>query len=181
MAERNTPAQESLQAALVSLMLTKPIARIGVKELCSAAHVARSTFYTYYDNTDELLCEVENAHIAEIARMNETVSDPHLTAPADMRFFDATVAYVQANERDFKALLVRDPSARFIETWKTEIKHHLRRRRQASGAAPLSKLTEEVAASAVVSAITFYLQGTVSLTPKDVHTVLSKALSALDS
>lgn len=181
MATGNTPAQESLQSALMSLMSEKPLNRIGVKELCAVAHVARSTFYTYYDNTDELLCEVEDVHIAEIARMNEAVSDPRVSTPADMRFFDATVAYVQAHERDFRALLVLSPSQRFIERWKTEIKHHLRKRRQASGLEPLSELTEEVAASAVVSAVTFYLQGTVDLTPKDVHAVLSKALSALDS
>lgn len=176
-----TPAQRALREALVELMLEKAFARIGVKELCGAAHVARSTFYAYYDNTDELLVEIEDVHISRIALMNQAVSDPHITTPEDMRFFDQTLAYIQEHQCDFFALLVANPDARFALKWKTEIKKHLRRRRSAQGAPPFSALTEEVASCAVVSAVAYYLENDAAVSPEEVHVVLFKALSALDS
>lgn len=71
-----TPAQEALQRALVALLIEKPLERIGVKELCAWAHVARSTFYAYYQNVDSLLAEVEDVHVAAIDAFNEPVADP---------------------------------------------------------------------------------------------------------
>lgn len=176
-----TPSQEALRDALTTLMAQKPLARIAVKELCAAAHVSRSTFYAYYDNTDELLREVEGIHLARIAQMNEAVSNPRVNTPDDMRFYDETIEYVQDHARDFGALLVSNPSTRFVDGWKAEIKDHLRRRRAAAGATPLSSLTEEIAASAIVSATTCYLQDPSTITPCDVHVILAKALAALDS
>ncbi len=45
-----TAAQRTLQRALIELNQKKEIYCISVKELCNQAHVARSTFYSYYDN-----------------------------------------------------------------------------------------------------------------------------------
>lgn len=43
----NTDAQRALQKALIDLNQQKEIHAISVKDLCSQAHVARSTFYSY--------------------------------------------------------------------------------------------------------------------------------------
>ncbi len=55
-----TDAQHSLWDAIAVLWNKKSIYQIGIKELCQTAHVARSTFYVYYQNIDELALEMEN-------------------------------------------------------------------------------------------------------------------------
>lgn len=121
-----TPAQRALRGALVSLMLEKSFARIGVKELCAAAFVSRSTFYAYYGNIDQLLVEVEDEHVAAIRSLSAPVADAHVAGVDAMGFYDATLAYVRAHASDLRALVVADPDAPFTAKWKAAIKAHLR-------------------------------------------------------
>lgn len=176
-----TPAREALQHALVSLLLEKSFARVGVKELCTRAHVARSTFYAYYGNTDDLLAEVEDEHVRAINALNAPVADPQVDEVEDMRFYAKTLIYVTGNEDDFRALLVTNPDVRFMNKWKDAIKGHLRARRRAAGRRPLSALSEEVTASAVVSAFPFMLEHPDAASPDDAYVIIAKALSALDA
>lgn len=176
-----TPAQEALQQALVALMLEKPFLKIGVKELCARAHVSRSTFYAYYGNTDELLEQVEDAHVAVIRTFNEPVADPDVEGVEHMRFYAKMLLYVTANEDDFRALLVTDPDARFSAKWKDAIKGHLRARRAAEGEPAVSALAQEAAASSVIASFAYMLERPDSVVPDDVYALIAGALAALDS
>jgi AcrR family transcriptional regulator len=49
-----------LKDSLVELMKKRPVAEIGIKEVCGLAGVSRSTFYTYYKDVYDLF-----EHIAE--------------------------------------------------------------------------------------------------------------------
>ena len=173
-----TQACSALRSALVSLMLGKPFDRIGVKELCAAAHVSRSTFYAYYRNTDELLAEVEDEHVGAISALNERVGDPRVS---DMGFYAETLAYVDEHADDFRALLVTSPDLRFQEAWKDAIKGHLRGRRAASGRAALPELALEVASSAVVSAYAYHLANPGKVGAGEAIATMQRALAALDS
>ncbi|MDR2718962.1 MAG: TetR/AcrR family transcriptional regulator, partial [Treponema sp.] len=44
-----------LKDNLISLMKERPVADIGIKEICARAEVSRSTFYVYYENVYHLL------------------------------------------------------------------------------------------------------------------------------
>lgn len=58
-----TDIQRTLMEAYLELSYTKPRNSIRVKELCSAAYVARSTFYVHYESLEELLEHIENNFI----------------------------------------------------------------------------------------------------------------------
>lgn len=178
---RPTPAQEALRSALVSLMLQKPLPRINVKELCAVAFVSRSTFYAYYDSIDQLLCELEDAHVRALRAFNEPVEDPGVAGTEAMGFYDATIAYIHERERDFRALLVTCQDTRFVEKWKAAIKDHLRNRRRHARATDSSELSLELAASSVTSASAYLLRHPQAATESDIRTILSKVLAALDS
>jgi AcrR family transcriptional regulator len=53
-------SKQKLQATLMRLMKTRAVGRITVSELCSEAHVNRTTFYKYYKNVDDLLEKIES-------------------------------------------------------------------------------------------------------------------------
>lgn len=176
-----TPARQSLREALVSLMLQKPLQRIGVKELCALAFVSRSTFYAYYDNIDQLLCELEDAHIQALRTFNKPVEDPDVAGTGAMGFYDATLGYVHEHERDFRALLVTCQDTRFSEKWKAAIKEHLRNRARAAHLTNHTELALELAASSVASACAYLLRHPQAASDAEIRAILSKVLHALDS
>ncbi|WP_054743172.1 hypothetical protein [Cellulosilyticum ruminicola] len=62
-----------MEQALIALYEEKEIYQISVKELCSRAAVARSTFYTYYNVIDDCLIDIENRLIGKLIEMNEAL------------------------------------------------------------------------------------------------------------
>jgi AcrR family transcriptional regulator len=52
--QRGVHTRATLQRALKSLLRTKPYERISVDEICVAANVGRSTFYTHFRSKDDL-------------------------------------------------------------------------------------------------------------------------------
>lgn len=65
-AQEGSAAQRRIRQALLSLMREQPLDQIRVKEICSAAETARSTFYVYYSNIHEVLEEEENLLIRKM-------------------------------------------------------------------------------------------------------------------
>lgn len=55
-----------LKETLAVLMREKPVGKLSVKEICSAADVNRSTFYAHYSDPYDLLRQVEEELIDEL-------------------------------------------------------------------------------------------------------------------
>lgn len=49
-----------LQDTVIKLLQTQPLQSISVKEVCQRAGINRSTFYSYYDNIQDLVTDIEN-------------------------------------------------------------------------------------------------------------------------
>lgn len=62
--------QQSLQNALVALMLEKPYAKITIQEIIDRADVGRATFYNHYDDKDDLLLR----GVADITHQREELA-----------------------------------------------------------------------------------------------------------
>lgn len=87
--------QMALQNAFTSLYAQEDVHRITVKELCKVAPAARTTFYTYYQNVDELLEQIEDTLVADITEtckyfMSEPCSDEE-----GLSFFEDTLHYIR--------------------------------------------------------------------------------------
>jgi len=52
--------KKALRDSLIELMKTRSILSIGVNEICAAADVGRSTFYTHYHDQYDLLQSIED-------------------------------------------------------------------------------------------------------------------------
>lgn len=55
-----------LKQSFVSLLKTKPIAKISIKEICDIADINRATFYSHYTDQHDLLKQVENELLNDI-------------------------------------------------------------------------------------------------------------------
>jgi len=72
--------RETLQRALISLILKRGYDAITVEDICEAANVGRSTFYAHYTSKDDLKRKGLEAHL------REQLADRHkhaLAAPGD--------------------------------------------------------------------------------------------------
>lgn len=56
--------KEKIRQSLIELSAIKPFPEITVKELCTAAGINRTTFYTHYKNTREILEDIERRALA---------------------------------------------------------------------------------------------------------------------
>lgn len=112
-----TAAQESLQKAFLSLAETKPYEEISVTELSKKAHVARTTFYSLYPNTDALLEEIENAIVYDLLQIGPPEKD-------QTDYLRKCAAFVDENRHTLIILLRRHPSRRLIDKWKMVVKYH---------------------------------------------------------
>lgn len=175
-----TQAQASMMDALESLLCEKPLSSIDVKQLCERAHVARSTFYSYYRNIDELMERLEDKHVFNINLLNEWVVCEDNTNQIYFEPYGPTLDYLDENSTFLYSELAIHHNGRLAEKWKDAIKCHLQKR--LGGKLLLSErvgFVLEVASSAVVSACIFWLKNPSSASRNDVHAVINHALAAL--
>ncbi len=70
--------ERQLEDALITLLKTKTIQQITVKELAEAADITRATFYTHYRDAYDMLIHLQDALVAQVIEMiNDTTGkDP---------------------------------------------------------------------------------------------------------
>jgi len=73
--------RKALRDSLIGLLKTRSILRVGVKEICDAADVGRSTFYAHYKDQYALLREMEDAVLEDIEafrreQLNKIIARP---------------------------------------------------------------------------------------------------------
>ena len=59
-------SKKALRDALFSLLDTKPINKITIKEVAEAANVNRKTFYSHYNSIEDIVNEAENELVQSI-------------------------------------------------------------------------------------------------------------------
>jgi AcrR family transcriptional regulator len=91
-----------LEQALIGLLETKPLTDIEVAELCRAAGINRTTFYSHYGNPTDLFDEVCGRKYAEIGSLLAQASGG-LPLPLARRV-EIICTYLRDHERLFRAI-----------------------------------------------------------------------------
>ena len=69
--QRRTLTKRLIREAMLSLLRTNSIQKISVRALCDMAGIHRTTFYHHYNDTYEVLAEIEQEFLAQLS-MEET-------------------------------------------------------------------------------------------------------------
>ena len=80
--------REAIKAEFMKEYAQKDFRLITVKALCAATPVARTTFYSYFDNTDDVCREVENDLIKGLLKVSRNVSSGNMPDMYFNRFMD---------------------------------------------------------------------------------------------
>lgn len=122
---RSQFTREALRRALLGLMMEKPVNRITVKELCTAADINRGTFYAHYASPEQLLAQVENEFyldlLTEVATFQqaddvERIFTKALYALRERREL-ASVLFGPNGDREFLARVIRVAHDMCIVQW----------------------------------------------------------------
>ena len=177
---KDTSAQKAMKESLIKQYSDKGITELGVCKFCNKVPVARTTFYTYYKNMDELLEELENDILIELLDLNSNISSasPEEFITAD--FLGKTLAYIDENHDLMYAFLVRYPNNRFIENWKQAIKYHFYENLFKDKSSDKEPFLSEVFASECIGAYTFYVKNPGKLDTADFNVYLAKFMAILN-
>lgn len=99
--------KQIIRESLVELMQKYPISRISVKKLCEVADINRSTFYAHYDNTYDLLRQIQQEIISELA---EHISSGVFIEKSKLtvQVMSQILEYAKENSELFKVLLSKN-------------------------------------------------------------------------
>lgn len=153
-----TEAQRALRQAVATMNEEKEIYEISVKNLCNKAHVARSTFYTYYNVVDDIVQEIENELLCEIMKINAKFATNDKMNEEALDFFKENLDFVMKNKKIFYLFLVKRPNYRFIQKWKRGIKYHFYHRVAGTKTEQDKELTLEMIAAQTIAAYTYWIQ-----------------------
>ena len=174
-----TTAQCTLQKALVELNRNKEICRISVKELCNQAHVARSTFYSYYDNVLQLKEQIEDNLICRLVRLNDDLNDADIDLETGFPFFQNTCDFIEKNKQVFYSFLIENPNIQFIQKWQAGIKFHFWNRFFNEANEKNEKLILEIISSQAITAFTYWLKNPYDVDMDSLNLLIMKTLQLL--
>lgn len=174
-----TDAQLSLQNALISLNQHRAINTITVKDLCQQAHVARSTFYSYYDNVMQLQEEIEDNLLYQLLQLNDNLKKMPVGEDADFTFLQNVFEFMQQNKQVFYAFLIAAPNVQFISKWKEAIKYHFWERFFRNMSQKNERLILEAIASQAITMYAFWLQNPYEVDIDSLNKLILKVLEVL--
>lgn len=174
-------AREAIRAQFMEQYMKKDFAAITVKGLCAAAPAARTTFYSYYRNTDEVRQEIEDDLIRGLLDISDRIAAGNFPDMDFSLFMDETERYIREHWSDIRAFLVCQPNLRFIRKWKEAIKANFRRRYPEKQCRNNAEAIAELVASSVISAYTCWLENPQSVDVREIKPILHKLLDSLVS
>lgn len=81
-----------ISGAFLSLLQSKPIQSISIRELCAEAGINRGTFYTHYQDIYDLLAQVEEGMLGDLRTALEPIYD---TAESEHSLVDVCASIFQ--------------------------------------------------------------------------------------
>lgn len=97
--QRFQSTEESIQKALFSLLRFKPYNDISIKEICYEAGINRSSFYSHYQDINDLMIKTENSLSEKIS----TIFNPQIVWNQEV--FEKLFQFLLDNKSFYKAYL----------------------------------------------------------------------------
>lgn len=150
--------KKAIQNQFMNEYTQKDYNRITVKELCANTPVARTTFYSYYENIDDVKEDIEHNLIIGIIEIATKLAKGNMPEMDFSLFLAETMDYIKEHWNEIYAFLIIQPNMRFILKWKEAIKKHFSLRFPQKNNVPNYEIISEAIASAVIGAYSYWLK-----------------------
>lgn len=152
---------------------------LTIKAICTGIPIARTTFYSYYQNIGELKEEIEDNLLSGILNIVNQLSESTLNQHDFSLFFDMVLSYIQSNWDYFYIFLVAQPNSQFIKKWGNAIKLHFKRRFATKVNTPSYELVLEITVSAIMGAYTYWLRYPTKVDTKKLNQLVVSSLETM--
>lgn len=174
-----TQTKKSIQQTFMKLYNKYDYNKITIKSLCENIPIARTTFYSYYTNIDDVKCDIEDQLIHGLLEVTHNISKGNIPNMDFMLFLDATQSYIEENWDWIYIFLVKQENHRFINKWKNAISDNFRKRYPLKQNIKNYELISELIASATISAYTYWLKYPNKVKKEDMKTIIKETLDAI--
>ncbi|GHU27551.1 TetR family transcriptional regulator [Spirochaetia bacterium] len=132
-----------LRESLVALMKTKSILNISVREICEAAGVSRSTFYTYCKDQYELLGQMEEEILDELNKLIQRHAPTGDMPPAKelALLLEDALQYIASNSNSVQVFLSENGASDFQKKFSKYIIVHVRQLKNAKNSSLIDEET----------------------------------------
>lgn len=175
-----TGVQLALHDSVIKVLQTNDINKVNVKQLCTEAAVSRSSFYTYYESVSDLIIELEEKFINQLATLDLKIEDSNRIMAKDFNYLSPLIDFVIEHETFIEGFLVKNYDYHLVNKWKQAIKHHLWERIKPSANTVKIQLSFEMFASEIISAFIFGIKHKEEIQKNDIYEIAAKALKLLD-
>ena len=115
---RVTMTRRMIKDALILLMNDMDFSKISISDICKAADVNRSTFYSHYKDTREVLVDIEDDIIARLPDVEDSDSDLKGAMRSILSFIKdnaelITIMVIKRKDNSFVEKLLRAVLARY--------------------------------------------------------------------
>lgn len=150
--------KESIQKTFIKLYSKMEYDRITIKELCIQTPVARTTFYSYYSNIDELKSDIEMSFLNGLRDLVLHFQEKEPEFIDLHEFLRCSMVYIENNWETVSAFLVTQPDPCFIDKWKSYIKEHFQKHYSQKQYNDNFKLISEMIASSAIDCYRYWMQ-----------------------
>ena len=169
-----------LREALISLMETKQIQQISVRELCEKAEINRSTFYKHYGAPENILQEIQQELIANIIALAEDNG-----RPVPMRLYLERICEFLWNGRKlYRVLLSSQTGSEDMDLFRMTSSAMWNVKTFRQDVRPLDPLTDQAAIlfveSGCYSVFRWWLLDEIDKTPKEIAELLCNLIGLKD-
>ena len=171
--------KESIQKTFIKLYSKMDYSSITIKELCIQTPVARTTFYSYYSNIDELKSDIE------ISFLNGLRSLVFHFQKQDLEFIDLheflkySMMYIENNWETVYAFLVIQPNNCFIDKWKSYIKEHFKIHYSEKQYKDNYKLISEMIASTAIDCYRYWMQNKAEVNDEKLFQMIQSMINSI--
>ncbi len=173
--------KEAIQKAFIRLYSKTDYNRITIKELCMQTPVARTTFYSYYANIDELKSDMETSFLNGLRDLLLRFPEKDFAFIDLHEFLKHSMVYIEDNWDTVYAFLVIQPDTRFIDKWKAYIKEHFRMHYSEKQNNDNYKLVSETIASAAIDCYRYWMQNKAEVNDEKLFQIIQAMINSIIS
>ena len=87
--------RDKIHLTYLSLVTSQDASTINVRKLAEAAGIARSTFYIYFDNIEQLVIDIENEFLYQFEKIYKQHIRCPLTAPEHFEVIQKMICFLK--------------------------------------------------------------------------------------
>ncbi|MEO9168283.1 MAG: TetR/AcrR family transcriptional regulator [Aestuariivirga sp.] len=182
MDRRVTRTRQLLQAALNGLILKQNYETISVEDICRAANIGRSTFYTHFVNKDDLKRSGLNTLQSQLLdRQRQALSNPHEHQQKTLSFSLVMFEHASDHLDHYRAQVGNHGGSVALGSIRQMLGKLVRKEFSEKGKAVYaSELPREVVVQYVVGAflsvLTWWLDGGAKLPPQEIDAMFQRLI-----